>query len=131
MGLTRKVTQITEELCGTEFSSLPYPISQAIDPIVNASNNRSLAFPVPVCHCRCPVLKVREEGRVRTSMMLAYGVNADGYREILDLLETASRKQAGVNSSLGSRFAICVVWISSFPITMAAWCGLSELTFKA
>ena len=33
------------------------------------------------------VLKVREEGRVRfRSVMLAYGVNTDGYQEILGLM---------------------------------------------
>jgi putative transposase len=40
---TRKVSQITEELCGTEFSkSTVSELCKKLDPIVNAWNNRDL-----------------------------------------------------------------------------------------
>lgn len=40
---TRKVTQITEELCGTEFSkSTVSALAKRLDPIVTAWNERNL-----------------------------------------------------------------------------------------
>lgn len=94
---TRKVTQITEELCGTEFSkSTVSDLCKRLDPIVNAWNNRSLRdsrYPFVIVDAL--VLKVREEGRVRArGVMLAYGVNADGYREILGLKLGDSESEA-------------------------------------
>lgn len=62
---TRKVTQIAEELCGTEFSkSTVSDLCKRLDPIVNAWNNRSLRdsrYPFVIVDAL--VLKVREEGR--------------------------------------------------------------------
>ncbi len=85
---TRKVAQITEELCGKEFAkSTVSDLCKGLDPVVRAWNERDL------CEQRYPflvvdalVLKVREAGRVRArSVLLAMGVNEAGYREILGL----------------------------------------------
>ncbi|ANB60748.1 MULTISPECIES: IS256 family transposase [Bacillales] len=94
---TRKVTQITEKLCGTEFSkSTVSELCKRLDPVVNAWNNRSLRdsrYPFVIVDAL--VLKVREEGRVRArGVMLAYGVNTDGHREILGLMLGDSESEA-------------------------------------
>lgn len=85
---TRKVTRITEELCGKTFSkSTVSALCQQLDPAVHAWNERSLAeqaFPFVIVDAL--VIKVREDGQVRqVSALIASGVNAEGYREILGL----------------------------------------------
>ena len=86
---TRKVSQITEELCGAEFSkSTVSDLCKHLDPIVTAWNHRPLSdsrFPFVLVDAL--YLKVREDGRVRNrGVMLAVGVNTDGYREVLGLM---------------------------------------------
>ena len=86
---TRKVAQVTEELCGTQFSkSTVSELCKRLDPIVNAWNHRSLSdnrFPFVLVDAL--VLKVREHGRVRSrGVMLGIGVNTDGQREVLGLM---------------------------------------------
>lgn len=85
---TRKVARITEELCGTSFAkSTVSNLCKGLDPLVTAWNERDLsgqAYPFVLVDAL--VLKVREGGRVRAvSALLAVGVNAQGYREILGL----------------------------------------------
>ena len=85
---TRKVARITEELCGREFAkSTVADLCQGLDPLVTAWNERDLsATRYPFLIVDALVLKVREQGRVRAcSALVATGVNADGYREILGL----------------------------------------------
>jgi transposase-like protein len=85
---TRKVSQITEELCGRTFSkSTVSDLCQRLDPLVHAWNERSLAEQrYPFVLVDALVVKVREEGRVRArSLLVALGVNEAGYREILGL----------------------------------------------
>lgn len=82
---TRKVTQITEELCGTEFSkSMVSNLCKGLDPLVKAWNERNLReHRYPFLLVDALVVKVREQRRVRSkSVMLAIGVNEEGYREI-------------------------------------------------
>lgn len=83
---TRKVTQITEELCGAEFSkSTVSELCKKLDPIVLAWSKRPLddnSFPFVLVDAM--YVKVREDGRVRSrGLLLATGVNTDGTREIL------------------------------------------------
>jgi transposase-like protein len=85
---TRKVARITEELCGTSFAkSTVSDLCKALDPVVTAWNERDLAaqrFPFVLVDAL--VVKVREDGRVRAvSALVATGVNAQGYREVLGL----------------------------------------------
>src|SRR5262245_58133897 len=85
---TRKVAQITEELCGKAFSkSTVSDLCQGLDPLVSDWNERSLAEQrSPFVLVDALVLKIREGGRVRArSALLAIGVNEAGYREILGL----------------------------------------------
>lgn len=86
---TRKVSQVTEELCGTEFSkSTVSELCKRLDPIVNAWNNRPLSdsqFPFVLVDAL--YLKIREDGRVRNrGVMLGIGVNTDGHREVLGMM---------------------------------------------
>jgi transposase-like protein len=85
---TRKVARITEELCRTSFAkSTVSDLCKALDPLVTAWNERDLsAQRFPFVLVDALVVKVREEGRVRAvSALVATGVNAQGYREVLGL----------------------------------------------
>lgn len=85
---TRKVTQVTEELCGTEFSkSTVSDLCKQLDPIVTAWNHRPLKNEYPFLIVDAMYIKVREEGRVRSrGLMIATGINLDGYRELLGMM---------------------------------------------
>ena len=101
---TRKVTQITEELCGVSFSkSTVSALCAQLDPLVTAWNDRPLseqAFPFVLVDAL--VLKVREDERIRAlSGLLAIGVNAAGAREILGLQLGDSESEASWSSFLG------------------------------
>jgi len=94
---TRKISQITEELCGSQFSkSTVSDLCSRLDPVVNAWNNRDLRegnYPFVIVDAF--VLKVREDGRVRSrGVMLAIGINSEGYREILGLMLGDSESEA-------------------------------------
>jgi len=83
---TRKVSQITEELCGAEFSkSTVSNLCKALDPLVTAWNDRPLTdgrFPFLLVDAL--YMKVREDGRVRSrGVLIATGINTEGYREVL------------------------------------------------
>lgn len=95
---TRKVTAVTEELCGAEFSkSTVSKLCQQLDPVVAAWNERSLADQdYPFLLVDAIMLKVREEGRVRArALMIATGINHAGYREILGIRLGDSESEAG------------------------------------
>ena len=88
---TRRVKEITAELCGREFSkSTVSRLTKDLDKQVEAWASRSLeeqSYPFLVLDAMH--LKVRRQGAVRsTTVMLAVGINEAGQREILGL-ETA------------------------------------------
>jgi transposase-like protein len=94
---TRKVAQITEELCGTEFSkSTVSDLCKRLDPVITAWNNRPLHDrPFPFVIVDTMVLKVREDHRVRSrGVLIGIGVNTDGYREVLGLMLGDSESEA-------------------------------------
>jgi len=94
---TRKVAQITEELCGKEFAkSTVSDLCKGLDPVVHAWNERELGHQCfPFLLVDALVLKVRERGQVRAmSALIATGVNAQGYREILGLQLGDSESEA-------------------------------------
>ena len=97
LGSTRKVSQFTEELCGEEFSkSTVSELCKRLDTIVSALNVRNLRdIRFPFLGVDALVLKVREEGRVRSrGVMLAYGANVDGYRGFLGVMLGVSESEA-------------------------------------
>lgn len=94
---TRKISQITEDLCGSEFSkSTVSDLCKKLDPLVQAWNNRDLRdMSYPFVLVDALVLKIREEGRVRSrSAMIAIGINTEGYREVLGLTLGGSKSEA-------------------------------------
>ena len=81
---TRKVSRITEELCGTSFSkSTVSALCKRLDPLVEAWRNRPLGcFPFVLVDAL--TIRIRYEHRVVTySVLIAVGINADGYRELI------------------------------------------------
>lgn len=82
---TRKVTKITEELCGTSFSkSTVSQLCKGLDEAVQAFRNRPLEKRYPFVMVDAMYVKVRELGRVRSkALLIAMGVNEEGYREVL------------------------------------------------
>jgi transposase-like protein len=85
---TRKVSAVVEELCGTEISkSSVSALCQRLDPQVSAWRERDLKEATyPFVLVDALVIRVRIDGRVRQrSLLLATGVNREGYRQLLGL----------------------------------------------
>lgn len=82
---TRKVSQITEALCGTTFSkSTVSALCQRLDPIVEAFRERPLSSQYPFVIVDAMYTRARDAGRVRSKgLLVAIGINQDGYREVL------------------------------------------------
>lgn len=94
---TRKVTAITEELCGTSFSkSTVSALCMALDPAVRAFRERPLENRYPFVTVDAIYTKVREHGRIRSKgLMIAIGINEQGYREVLGFCCADSETEAG------------------------------------
>ena len=84
---TRRVKDITTELCGREFSkSTVSRLTKDLDEQVEAWAQRSLEQEYPFLVLDAMQLKVRRQKAVRsTTAMLAVGITEDGQREILGL----------------------------------------------
>jgi transposase-like protein len=82
---SRKVEDITYELCGRKFSkSLVSKLCEGLDPMVKAFQNRPLEKHYPFLIVDALYLKVREDGRVRSKgLLVAVAVNQDGHREVV------------------------------------------------
>ncbi len=82
---TRKVEQITEELCGKKFSkSTVSALCKSLDPMVAAFRTRPLQCHYPFRMVDAIYVKVRENGRVQSrGLLIAIAVNEEGHREII------------------------------------------------
>jgi putative transposase len=82
---TRKVENITEELCGKKFSkSTVSALCKKLDPIVHDFRTRPLQSHYPFIVIDAMYIKVREDNRVRSKgLLIAIGINEEGYREII------------------------------------------------
>ncbi|MDW7662634.1 MAG: IS256 family transposase [Bacillota bacterium] len=82
---TRKVENITEELCGRKFSkSTVSALCERLDPLVKAFQNRPLESHYPFLVVDALYLKVRVDHRVQSrGLLIAIGVNEEGYREVI------------------------------------------------
>ena len=82
---TRKIENITEELCGKKFSkSTVSALCKRLDPVVYAFKTRPLESHYPFLIVDALYLKVREDGRVKSKgLLIAMGINEQGYREII------------------------------------------------
>jgi putative transposase len=95
---TRRMEKLVETLGITRLSrSQVSEMARDLDAQVEAFRTRPLdAGPYTFVAADALVLKVREDGRtVNVHALLATGVNADGYREILGLHVTTSEDGAG------------------------------------
>lgn len=94
---TRKVTKITEELCGASFSkSMVSQLCVNLDAVIRAWRGRSLSDKkYPFLIVDALVIDVRRDGAIRsTGALIAYGVNEAGHREPLDLLIADSETES-------------------------------------
>lgn len=94
---TRKVAAVVEELCGESVSkSTVSALCQRLDPQVTLWRERKLEGSVyPFVLVDALVIRVREEGRVKNkSLLLASGINRDGYRDLLGLHLGESESEA-------------------------------------
>lgn len=82
---TRKVSEITETLCGTSFSKTTVSaLCKDLDPIVDSFRNRPLNGHYPFVFVDAIYMRVREAHRVRPKgLLVATGVNSEGNREVL------------------------------------------------
>ena len=94
---TRKVAAITEELCGSSFSkSTVSALCMTLDPAVTAFRERPLEKRYPFVMVDAIYTKVRENGRIRSKgLMIAIGINEQGYREVLGFCCADSETEAG------------------------------------
>ena len=82
---TRKVSRVIESLCGTSVSkSSVSEIYKNLDKEVESFRNRPLEGRYPFLTVDATYFKVRENNRVISkALMIAYGTNEQGHREIL------------------------------------------------
>ena len=82
---TRKVSEITETLCGTSFSkSSVSALCQELDPVVEGFRNRPLERHYPFLIVDAIYMKARGDERVKSrGLLIATGVNDEGNREVL------------------------------------------------
>lgn len=94
---TRKVTKVTEALCGTSFSkSTVSSLCVELDARLKAWRDRPLGdHCYPFLIVDALVVDVRRDEAVRsTGVLIAYGINAKGQREPLDILMADSENEA-------------------------------------
>lgn len=96
---TRKVQNITEELCGKKFSkSTVSNLCKNLDPLVETFKNRPLESHYPFVMVDALYLKARTDGRVQSrGLLIAVGINEDGSREVIgfDIANTESETSWG------------------------------------
>jgi transposase-like protein len=82
---TRKIENITEELCGQSFSkSTVSKLCENLDPIVEEFRQRPLENHYPFVIVDAMYIKVRENNRVRSKgLLIATAVNENGNREVI------------------------------------------------
>jgi transposase-like protein len=100
---TRKVTEITEALCGTEVSSTQVSrLSNVLDEELEKFRNRALAeYPYVILDARYE--KVRHDGVVRDLAVLwATGINWDGRPEVLGVSVSLSEAEVHWKAFLSS-----------------------------
>lgn len=92
---TRKVSKITEELCGHEFSASTISnINKTLDDELRKFSERQLEEDYPYLILDARYEKVREGGIVRSqAVLIAIGINWDGRRQILGV-DLANRESA-------------------------------------
>jgi transposase-like protein len=90
---TRKVTAITEELCGHRFSASSIStINKGLDEALERFAGRRLEEGSPYLILDARYEKVREAGVIRSqAVLIAIGINGEGHRQVL-AVELANRE---------------------------------------
>ena len=98
----RRVEDITEALWGTRVSpSTVSELNKKIYGTIETWRNRPIEVEHPYVYLDGIVLKRNWAGEVRNvSLLVAIGVNSDGYREILGICEGAKEDKAGWSAFL-------------------------------
>jgi putative transposase len=93
---TRKVKEITEQLCGHEFSAATVSrINQSLDEELEKFAHRRLEEEYPYLVLDARYEKVREDGVIRSqAVQVAIGINREGRRCVLGV-ELANRESTG------------------------------------
>ena len=106
---TRKVTEITEQLCGTEISASQVSrISKLLDDELEQFRNRPLGS-YPVVYLDAHYEKVRRQGSIQdVAVLKATGVNCWGKREVIGSAADSARRRS-TGESFCSSFK-SVVW---------------------
>ena len=99
---TRKVTHITEELCGAQFSkSTVSSLATGLSARVHHWRNRRLKGPYPFLLLDALVIQVRKDDSVvPVAALIATGISEDGQREILGLTLGDSENEASWDDML-------------------------------
>lgn len=101
---TKKVSDIVEELCGTSFSkSTVSSICCGLDAAVREFRQRPLTCKYPFVILDATYFKVRVNHRVISrAMLIAYGTNEQGEREIIDFNAYANESKDTWNDFLSN-----------------------------
>ena len=93
---TRKVTAITEALCGLEVSkSQVSALTARLDAEIDAWRRRPLSKPYPYLIVDARYEKVRRGGQiVSVGVLIVVGIDAEGYREVLGVWVFDSESEA-------------------------------------
>ena len=93
---TRKVTKITEQLCGTSFSkSHISQLCQDLDEGINAWRERSLDQAYPYLIIDATYLHIRSSGQVASEgVLIVSGIAESGHRDILSIDVAHSETEA-------------------------------------
>jgi transposase-like protein len=85
---TRKVSAITQELCGVSFSkSTVSALCSELDPLIEAFQHRPLERYYPFLMVDAIYMRARERGAIRSkAILIAVGVNEEGHREIIGFM---------------------------------------------
>ena len=104
---TRKVTEITEALCGASFSkSTVSALCAQLEPRIRAFHERRLTASPPFVRVDALELTVREDDRVVSkAALIATGIRDDGGREILGLEIGDSESFAAWEDFFGRRLS--------------------------
>ncbi len=84
---TRKVSELTETLCGTTFSaSTVSNLSKALDGRITSFKERPLEKEYPYVFVDATYIKIRiDENVISQGVIIVVGIDSKGYREILDI----------------------------------------------
>jgi len=93
---TRKVSKVMETLCGASFSkSTVSEVCKDLDKAVTEFRTRPLESEYPFLTVDATYFKVRENSRIISkALMIAYGTNAQGHREIIGFGVNANESTA-------------------------------------